>query len=465
MAEGQGKEKQPRRFLAPALIVALILTLIVWYLYTPPTTMLISSGDPGDMYYLVGTVLDDILEDAFPGFPQDRNVDFTNLPSRGAVENVTRVVKGKAQLGLAEEGIELETRTPHGPEGDQSRLGSSVQAEVRTLAQLFNSPLKIVVRRDLGLQQAKEAARIETLGDLRTLIDLGRKRQDGPLKAFIGAEGSGTRKVARLVLDHYGFTTKPASQPLASADLLIVGDDWSFEQAKRGLQDNAIEVAFFLTAFGTNAVRDLAGTGRFALLGIDRAEGIHRSHPFLDVVTVPASSYPAMLKFPETEIQTLAVAEVLIGSSKLTDKEAYRIVETLFNHSHDLGSAFPFMVPLSKTDQLAQRFYYPPHPGATAFYQGRHEPQGLVDFLQRYRDVMLGVFSFGGTAWAIFHFWAGRWRSRPLVRRLHRSPDETQIYEIEHEASHLYATAKINKETYESVKEYVRVRLNELNRR
>ena len=123
------------------------------------------------------------------------------------------------------------------------------------------------------------------------------------------------------------------------------------------------------------------------------------------------------------------------------------------------------MVPLSKTDQLAQRFYYPPHPGATAFYQSRHEPQGLVDFLQRYRDVMLGVFSFGGTAWAIFHFWAGRWRSRPLVRRLRHSPDETQIYEIEHEASDLYATAKINKETYESVKEYVRVRLNELNRR
>ena len=109
MAEGQGEEKRPRRFLAPALTLALVLTVIVWYLYTPPITMLISSGDPGDMYYLVGAVLDDILEDAFPGFPQGRDVDFTNLPSRGAVENVTRIVMGKAQLGLAEEGIDVGT--------------------------------------------------------------------------------------------------------------------------------------------------------------------------------------------------------------------------------------------------------------------------------------------------------------------------------------------------------------------
>ena len=83
---------RPRgRFWAAALLAAVIAPLLTWYLRTPPATMLISSGDPGDVYYLVGAVLDDVLEDAFPGFPQGRDVDFTNLRSRGAVENVTRI--------------------------------------------------------------------------------------------------------------------------------------------------------------------------------------------------------------------------------------------------------------------------------------------------------------------------------------------------------------------------------------
>lgn len=446
-------------------LAVVLLAVAAWYLHTPTTTMLISSGDPGDVYFRLGVMLDDILEDAFPGFPQGRNVDFTNLPSHGAVDNVTRIVTGRAQLALAEEGIELDLAPVRGRERDLPTSSSAVQAQVRTLAQLFNSPLKILVRRDVASRGSAGTPRLESLGDLRTLIDLSKVAKETPLKAFIGAEGSGTRKVARLVLDHYGFRTEPASNRPSTADLLIMGDDWTFEQAKEALEHREIQIAFFLTAFGTNAVRDLAGKGGFALLGVDRAQGIHRSHPFMDVVTIPASSYPSSVQFPEKEIQTLAVDEVLIGSSALTEQEAYRIVETLFNHSHDLGSAFPFMVPLSKSDQLAQRFYYPPHPGATAFYQGRHEPQGLVDFLQRYRDVMLGLFSLGGSAWAIFHFFAGRWRSRPLVQRLRLTASPQHIYEIEHEASHLFATKKIDKETYEAVKEYVRVRLSELNRR
>jgi hypothetical protein len=94
-----------------------------------------------------------------------------------------------------------------------------------------------------------------------------------------------------------------------------------------------------------------------------------------------------------------------------------------------------------------------PTSGATAFYQDRTEPQGLLDFLQRYRDPMLAVFSFGGTVWAMFHFLAGRWRSRPLVRRLRDSAHDGHIYEMEHEASHLFATGRINKDAYEAVKE------------
>ena len=448
----------------PIVLLVLLAGVLFWLLLKPPTTMLISSGEAGSIYFDVGTKLDDLLEEAYPGFPQGRDVDFVNLPSHGAVENVTRVALGAAQLGLAEEGIEIEGLTGHS-QGADHRAPSAVQHQIRTLLQLFNSPLKIVARRDLGPKGAKETARFENLGDLRRFIDLRRAAHEAPIRVFIGAEGSGTRKMSHLVLGHYDYTAQPDSDGNVASDLMIVGHDWTFDRAKKALQNGEADIAFFLTAFGSSAVRDLAKDGRFILLGVDRAEGIHRSHPFMDVVQIPAGSYPASVNFPETEINTLAVGEVLIGSSTLSDQEAYRIVATMFNHSHDLGSAFPFMVPFSKTDQLAERFYYPPHPGATAFFQGRYEPQGLVDFLQRYRDAMLGVFSFAGTAWAVFHFWLGRWRSRPLIHRLGQSTlSSGEIFEVEREASHLYATGKINKETYESVKEFVRVRLNALSR-
>jgi len=447
----------------PVILVLLLIAILVWLLRSPKTTMLISSGEPGGTYYDLGVTLDDILEEAYPGFPQGRDVDFVNLPSHGAVENVTRIAAGDAQLGLAEEGIELGSLPGHS-QGSDHRASTAVQHQIRTLLQLFNSPLKIIARRDIGPNGGKDGVRIENLGDLRSLIDARRTQHEAPLKVFIGAEGSGTRKMSHLVLNHYGYNAQPDSAGQPSPDLLIVGSDWTFERAKKALETNEVDMAFFLTAFGSSAVRELARTGRFALLGIDRAEGIHRSHPFMDVVQIPASSYPASVKFPESEIQTLAVGEILIGSSALSDQEAYRIVQTMFNHSHELASAFPFLVPFSKTDQLAERFYYPPHPGATAFLQGRYEPQGFIDFLQRYRDVMLGVFSLGGTAWALFHFWVGRLRSRPLVHRLRDTLSSGEIFEVEREATHLYATGKINKETYESVKEFVRVRLNALSR-
>jgi len=430
----------------------------------PNTTMLISSGEPGGTYYEMGAALDDILEEAYPGFPQGRNVDFTNMPSHGAVENVTRIATGAAHLGLAEEGIEMGRRLGHNQLGTDRRATTAEQHQIRTLLQLFNSPLKIIARRDISSKEAKGTIKLANLGDLRTLIEMRRAHHEPPLKIFIGAEGSGTRKMSHLVLSHYGYNAYPDSAGTLSTDFIVVGSDWTFERAKKALESNEVDVAFFLTAFGSSAVRDLAKTGRFVLLGIDRAEGIHRSHPFMDVVQIPASSYPAAVKFPESEIQTLAVGEVLIGSSALSDQEAYRIVQTMFNHSHDLGSTFPFLVPFSKADQLAERFYYPPHPGATAFFLGHYEPQGFVDFLQRYRDAMLGIFSLGGTAWAVFHFWVGRWRSRPLVHRLRETLKSDEIFEVEREATHLYATGKINKETYEAVKEFVRVRLNALSR-
>lgn len=459
---------QPPLLRTALLIVFLLLVsgaFLARHLTAATPVLHISSGNPGDAYFHVGAALQDVLENAFPGFPEGRDLDFVNLTSRGAAENVSRLLSGQAQLGLAEEGIQVQSHQGRGQgtDGHTTGGGSLAQRQIRSLVHLFNSPLNIVARRDLAEIQAR--ARLESLGDLRALVNRRQAKRLPTLKLFIGSEGSGTEKVARVVLDQYGYSLRLPGDQNGEADLAVVGRDWTFADAARHLEKGEVDIAFFLTAVGATAVRDLAGKGQFTLLAVDRAQGIHRLHPYMDVVTIPASGYPAAIAFPDRDVQTIGLDEVLIASSSLSDKIAYRIAEALFAHSHELVSSLPFMTPLSKAGQLAQRFYYPPHPGAMAFYQGRPEPQGLVDFLQRYRDFLLALFSLGGTVWAAVHFLLARWRSQPLVRRLWSNPSKEQIYEVERQASHLFATGGINRETYESVKEYVRVRLNDVSRK
>jgi TRAP-type uncharacterized transport system substrate-binding protein len=340
---------------AGASLLVLVSALTVWHLPAPAPTLLIASGPAGDVSFQIGEVLATILEDAFPGFPEGKDLDFANTPSGGSVDNVLRVFNGRAHLGLAEEGIELDQKTIRTSGGSPSITSGQPQAEARTLVQLFSSPLKVVARRDLGRQAGVAPPPLRMLSDLGRLTDRRRTQHLPPFKISIGTAGSGTRKVAMLVLDQYGLTASPDPSREDGADFAIRGHDWTIERVRRGLLQGEIDIAFFLTAFGTGELRNLALQGGFVLLGIDRAEGIHRSHPFLDVVRIPTASYPSSGKFPETDIETLAAGEILIGSSLLTDQQAYRIVESIFNHSHNLGSAFPFMPPLSKADQLAER--------------------------------------------------------------------------------------------------------------
>ncbi len=419
----------------------------------------LASGPEGSIYDQVGDQLEDLLDDAFPGFPDGERIVLRNVLSQGPLENVRLIMEDKARLGIAEEGIELKDMPAKASSPFGVGMAAEEPPEVRALARLFASSLKIVARRDALAQAGKGAVWPETLGDLRQIVEARRQRHEPPLHVFVGQDGSGSDTLAKLVLEQYGLVTNDENGRRERFDLQETGDHWDVERVRKGLDDGEIQIAFLLAPFGSQSMRTIAQTGRYMLLSVDRADGIHRSHPFLDVTTIPPGSYPSSGLFPDRPVTTLLVDVVLIGSSRLSDFQAYRIVHRLFLHSHELGSAFPFMIPLTKEDQVSQRFYYPPHPGALAFFQGGREPHKALDFLQRYRDVLIALFSAGGTVWAIFHFVVARWRRRPLVQALHRDADLGTVLDVEHEASRLFARGKIDKEVYESIKEYTRVRL------
>ncbi len=285
-------------------------------------TLQISSGNKGGLYFSLGQELQDVLTEGFGG-----SVRFRNLSSRGSNENLDRIEHGQASLGLAQDGIEA-------------------TAGVRALARLYNSPYQLVVRAQ---------------GSPSDLSDLKRTPK---AKIFLGAENSGTWTISHLILEQYG---------LDLGDFDVVGKEWTMEDAADALLAGNVDAAAFLVGFGAPALSRVAADSRFTLVPIMRAPGIVTMYPYLEQVTIPPGSYKSRALFPATEISTIATRELLVASDDISERTAFRIVDTLFSSSTKVVAHFPLLTQLSRIEP-ERNFYYPLHAGAIAFYRRDSKP-------------------------------------------------------------------------------------------
>lgn len=387
-------------------------------------TYTLSSGSKGGVYAELGRALLPILGVTFGG-----KINFQVNPSRGSNENVDRIQRGEAQLAFAQDGLDS------GP-------------KVRALAHLYSSPLQIVVRKD---------------SNIKKISDFHSSGTGNRVRVFLGQNESGTRSVAELVLKQYG---------VALSDFDAEGGlDWNFDDAAQALKKGKIDVGFFLVGIRSDAINDLASDGSFTLLDIDKAAGIAVANPYLDSFTIPRGTYASDQSFPDAEIHTVASRELLICSSDMSTKTAYRIVEGLFSHSPELVRQFPVLTQLSMVDP-SRNFYYPLHPGASLYYRQESVPPVIPwQYIEGTGGYTVAV---GGTLF----IWLRRRRLRPLLATLNqidssikqarpRLPEDFSGYlqtirEVERMSIRLYTDGKIRHEEYNSLKEYIRVCLEEL---
>jgi uncharacterized protein len=311
-------------------------------------TLLIASGSEGGLYFKLGAELANTLNNGFDG-----KLTFTNVTTHGSVDNTEKISRGEVQLALAQDGLQAEPN-------------------VAALAKLYNSPLHIVIAKASGI---------------KSILDL---KKTGPkTKAYIGADGSGTRTIAEIVLSQYG---------LSPSDLTVVGDDWSINHAADALMTGDISVAFLLVGYGAPAVERLANDkgGRFTLLGIDRLAGITTAHPYLEASVIPKASYPSALPFPDEDVHTLSTRELLICNSRMSERQAYKILSVLFSSSSKIVRHFTLLTQLSQIDD-EHSFYYPLHPGAVSYYTREAEPP-LITW-----QLAGGLVSYSITLWGLFH--------------------------------------------------------------
>ncbi len=283
--------------------------------------------------------------------------DFVTVPSSGALDNIQRINRGEAQLGLAEDGLPSFVGKPHAcatPQ-DKERAKQAAQADVhlRALMPLYKAPIHIVARRDLAARDVNELRR--------------------GTKAYLGPEGSASAILAQILLSHYGICVDRQ------------GATWSFDQAAQAMVDGKVDVGFFLAGLKhSGAVNKLADAGRFKLLSVEHADSMRLLYPYLHLLRIPAAAYPG---FEEKEVLTVGTNTVVVASRTLTVMEAYQLVATLSSRMHEIINDIPFNATKLPDTNPQRELYYPLHEGAIRFYA--HNPPF---FLNPQRLAAIGTY-------------------------------------------------------------------------
>jgi hypothetical protein len=266
--------------------------------------------------------------------------------SCGALDNIYFINTGRAQLALAEDGLPLHFEQPrmcsldlqrHVPRENQGAR----EIRLRALMPLYKSPLHIVARKNLEISDV---------------------RQIKPhAKVYMGPDGGATAFLAQLILDHYAIPVERVNKNL------------NFKQAMQQIINGQIDIAFFLVGLNSEAVRPISQYEHLTLLTIEHAVAITVLYPYLEVVSIPASTY----KVSSSEITTLGTKTILVVSTDLSDNQVYQIASKLAGSIHDLLRDVPLNATKITESTPQKELYYPLHDGAVRFFS--HNPPFFLD--------------------------------------------------------------------------------------
>jgi TRAP transporter TAXI family solute receptor len=323
--------------------------LVSYLIERTHTTYYLFTGPKGGTYYNLGPKLAEVLNrpDKLEKLLHLNIVpDFIPRESCGSLDNIYFINQGVAQLGLAEDGLPLHFEKPPkcSLEFDQKELKGKPRGDgirLRAVMPLYKSPLHIVASKDLAIS------------DIRDIPP--------HTKVYIGPEGGATGFVADLILNHYGI---PVDRQ---------GKNLNFGQAMQQMIAGNIEVGFFLVGLKAEVMQTLSQHPQFKLLTIEHASSLEFLYPYLDIITIPGTTY----KNASKDITTLATKTMLVTSTDLSDSEVYGIADKLSHNIHDIIKDIPFNATKVADGDPQRDLYYPLHEGALRFYN--HNPPFFLD--------------------------------------------------------------------------------------
>jgi TRAP-type uncharacterized transport system substrate-binding protein len=284
----------------------------------------------------------------------------------GAMDGASHQFALKYQAFLKTNGVKLELKTSSGSVENLERMnnGTPVGFVQGGLGVLSIDPQKTdedTPLRSLGVVGYEPVWIFVGKGELAQTLHKGLNGLTGK-KVAIGAEGSGTRKVALELLQNYGVSANNAdlspNSGLAAANALL---------------NKELDALIIIGAPQTPAVQLLIANPATQLVSIEHAEGLTRRLPFLSLVTLKAGSVDPARDLPAQDISLLTTTANLVVRDDLHPALAYLLLEG----AHDIHKGATL---LSRPSEF-------PNPRGTDFPLADEAQRYYKDgrpFLQRY---------------------------------------------------------------------------------
>ena len=285
----------------------------------------IATGGTGGVYYPMGGGLAAVLSKYIPGMSATAEV------TGGSVDNLNLIGTGKPYVGFVMADAAKDAQV-----GEGKFTGKKI--ELRTLLVLYPNLMHVV---------SVESTGIKSMGDLK-----GKR-------VSTGSPGSATEVMAFRELEAAGL----------DKDKDVKRERLSVAESVNAVKDRKIDAFFWVGGLPTAAVTDLANSPGMKIAMIDNAtESIAMNKKYGDLyfpTVIPKATYSGMTK----DNKVSAVANILVVNASMSDEEAYKFVQAIFDHKIDLVRTHQEYMNVNLENQKTKSTPVAFHPGALKYFK------------------------------------------------------------------------------------------------
>ena len=279
------------------------------------------TGGTSGVYYPLGVALAKIYGDNIEG------VKTQVQSTKASVENIKLIAQGRGEIGFA-----LGDSVKAAAEGNAEAGFPQKMEKLRAIAAIYPNYVQIVAAKDSGVT------------DLASLKG----------KALsVGAPASGTELNARAIFSAAGM----------SYDDLGKTEYLPFAESVELIKNRQLDATLQSAGLGVASIRDLAASIPITVVSVPAAIAEKLGAPF-KAAEIPAGTYDGQDK----AVPTLAITNILVTSSDVSDELAYQMTKQLFEHLPDLVAAHNAAKGIDPKT-AAKNLPVPLHPGAERYYK------------------------------------------------------------------------------------------------
>ncbi|MEW9806354.1 TAXI family TRAP transporter solute-binding subunit [Mesorhizobium marinum] len=279
------------------------------------------TGGTSGVYYPLGVALSEIYGKTIEGAR-------TQVQStKASVENLNLLQQGKGEIGFA-----LGDSVKAAAEGNAEAGFAKPLDKLRAIAAIYPNYVQIVASKESG---------IAAFADLK-----GKSLS-------VGAPKSGTELNARAIFGALGMSY----DDLARTEYLPFGE--SVELIKNRQLDATLQSA----GLGVASIKDLATSLPISVVAVPAEVAEKLGAPF-QAATIPAGTYEGQAE----DVPTLAITNILVTHSGLSDDQAYQMTKQLFENLDQMVAAHNAAKAIS-LENAVKGLPIPLHPGAERYYK------------------------------------------------------------------------------------------------